>query len=483
VQVVHLCRKPLSAANVAGNLMRHGCGAINIDDTRISYAGESDLAKAQEKNPGRDDLVTSNVYGAGRPQQRVNQTGRWPANLVLSHRVDCEHLGTARVASTSITNLDGIVRRGGSHADAKGHQTPGRVQPCFGYADEDGLEEVAVWDCVPGCPTGELDAEQGVKTSGSHRPYAQNSKGWKNTSAVNTHSSTGDAGMVSRYYKQAKEGEMQGVPEELSDYLHTMIAPTHLEDCQVLMVEDLSVYDWTQHEDASCHGLIANSPADGDPSPFLDEIWRVLKPGAHVMLISPEEEPTGHTGACACEDRGFEVRDAILWVREPGRLHYVPKPAQRERHAGCEHLKLRRREREEEEAGADTDANADDDLMDTSEVEAEDGHDLDERNLHKGNIHPTCKPKDLMARLLADVPQDALVIDPFMGSGTTGLACLETGHDFIGIEMEEDYIEIADARIRHHDRRNVGGGATLESEAPSANAPRQEMDLGDLFDL
>ena len=40
-----------------------------------------------------------------------------------------------------------------------------------------------------------------------------------------------------------------------------------------------------------------------------------------------------------------------------------------------------------------------------------------------------------------------VVLDPFMGSGTTGMACVNTGRDFIGIEIDEDYFKIAQARI------------------------------------
>ena len=44
-------------------------------------------------------------------------------------------------------------------------------------------------------------------------------------------------------------------------------------------------------------------------------------------------------------------------------------------------------------------------------------------------------------------PKDGTVLDPFMGSGTTGIACKKEGFDFIGIELDEDYFEIAKARI------------------------------------
>ena len=65
------------------------------------------------------------------------------------------------------------------------------------------------------------------------------------------------------------------------------------------------------------------------------------------------------------------------------------------------------------------------------------------------NSHPTIKPLRLMEYLctLTKTPTGGTVLDPFMGSGTTGLACKNTGRDFIGIDREAEYIEIARARI------------------------------------
>jgi len=69
------------------------------------------------------------------------------------------------------------------------------------------------------------------------------------------------------------------------------------------------------------------------------------------------------------------------------------------------------------------------------------------------NNHPTVKAIGIMTALLEDVPNDpddpCVVLDPFMGSGTTGIACIETGHSFIGIEREEPYMKIATARVTH----------------------------------
>lgn len=62
--------------------------------------------------------------------------------------------------------------------------------------------------------------------------------------------------------------------------------------------------------------------------------------------------------------------------------------------------------------------------------------------------HPTQKPVELMKWCLGFVPDAETILDPFMGSGTTGVACVKLGRKFIGIEIDEGYFEIACKRIR-----------------------------------
>lgn len=64
------------------------------------------------------------------------------------------------------------------------------------------------------------------------------------------------------------------------------------------------------------------------------------------------------------------------------------------------------------------------------------------------NFHPTVKPVSLMRYLCRLItPKNGVVLDPFMGSGTTGIGAKLEGFDFIGIEIDEDYLRIAQARI------------------------------------
>jgi DNA modification methylase len=61
--------------------------------------------------------------------------------------------------------------------------------------------------------------------------------------------------------------------------------------------------------------------------------------------------------------------------------------------------------------------------------------------------HPTQKPVEVMAWCLGFLPDAQMILDPFMGSGTTGVACVQLGRAFTGIELEPRYFDIACRRI------------------------------------
>lgn len=83
------------------------------------------------------------------------------------------------------------------------------------------------------------------------------------------------------------------------------------------------------------------------------------------------------------------------------------------------------------------------------------------------NVHPTVKPTDLMAYLVRLVtPPGGVVLDPFMGSGSTGKAAMREGMRFIGCELSEEYMAIARARIEHE-----------LALVTAANAPKPQADL------
>lgn len=116
------------------------------------------------------------------------------------------------------------------------------------------------------------------------------------------------------------------------------------------------------------------------------------------------------------------------------RFFYCAKASKAERNRGCEELPKQ--------------AMSELDKIGGSKCGMKTGSGNDRDNTYHNN-HPTVKPLKLMEYLciLTRTPTGGIVLDPFMGSGTTGMACVNTKRDFIGIEKEKEYFEIAKKRI------------------------------------
>lgn len=117
------------------------------------------------------------------------------------------------------------------------------------------------------------------------------------------------------------------------------------------------------------------------------------------------------------------------------RFFYVAKPSRKERDLGCEWLA--------QKTGAET-VNRKEGSAGLDNPRAGAGR----TTAQVGNYHPTVKPIELMRYLVRLVtPPGGIVLDPFTGSGTTGMAAILEGAQFVGIEREAEYFEISKARL------------------------------------
>lgn len=146
-----------------------------------------------------------------------------------------------------------------------------------------------------------------------------------------------------------------------------------------------------------------------------------------MPVVGPPTLTLSHASACTEARCTSECPAGLLDEARPdllpSRLFFCAKASKREREAGCEQLPAR------------------------------------QRHLYNGghrpppirhNIHPTVKPVALMRWLVALVtPTDGVVLDPFAGSGTTGIAAVLEDRTFLGIEREAAYVDIACARLTH----------------------------------
>lgn len=147
-----------------------------------------------------------------------------------------------------------------------------------------------------------------------------------------------------------------------------------------------------------------------------------------------EQSPNGRWPANFLHDGSEEVIDPL---GDAARYFYCAKASANDRNEGCDHL-------------------ADHSAGEMTGGRKEGSAGLNSPRAGAGrtsgakNIHPTVKPAELMRWLVRLVtPPGGTVLDPFMGSGSTGKAAIMESAQFVGIEMGRDYMEIAHARISH----------------------------------
>ncbi|GAB7078447.1 DNA-methyltransferase [Megalodesulfovibrio paquesii] len=155
---------------------------------------------------------------------------------------------------------------------------------------------------------------------------------------------------------------------------------------------------------------------------WLSECWRLLRPGAPALVFSDWRQLPAMTDAV--QATGFEWRGVVVWHKPSARpmlgsfrrdaefIVHAAKPPAKTFNRTCHPGVLRH-------------------AVDTSR-----------------KVHLTGKPVALLKDLLAVTPEGGTVLDPFLGGGTTALACIETGRQFVGVELSPEYAALAADRIR-----------------------------------
>jgi site-specific DNA-methyltransferase (adenine-specific) len=198
---------------------------------------------------------------------------------------------------------------------------------------------------------------------------------------------------------------------------------------------------WNKHENRtteidrsmSAGRWPANVVLDEEAGAMLDEQSGHLAPGA-----SPPKKGLGTARVYGDADRVGVDKLCEQLDGGAARFFYCAKPTRAERDAGTHSLEPAQQDasRKDGDPGGDNPRN---------------------RGAKKrGNFHPTVKPVELMRWLVRLVtPPDGVVLDPFMGSGTTGIAASKERMRFVGIEREPDYFEIAKTRIDQESRQGM----------------------------
>jgi site-specific DNA-methyltransferase (adenine-specific) len=188
------------------------------------------------------------------------------------------------------------------------------------------------------------------------------------------------------------------------------------------------------HPDSPRHNASGRYPAnlilDEEAGRLLDQQTGMLTSGANPTTRSGIGYGSSAAGQEYCDaPRGSDSGGA-------SRFFYCAKASRAERNAGCEGMPLGNRVLNTGSSGRT--------MVNGEWVETH------SEPVKRANHHPTVKPVALMCWLVKLVARPGeLVLDPFTGSGSTGVACVTEGREFVGIEREADYIAIAKARIAY----------------------------------
>lgn len=166
--------------------------------------------------------------------------------------------------------------------------------------------------------------------------------------------------------------------------------------------------------------------------------------GAHTQtpnLFNPNKK-----SAYAEETRiGRYPANVIGEIKGYEKYFYCPKVSRKERHTGFDLTTI----------PTNPEGMLDHAYKQNDEFAGKNYQAVKNETLKNGNNHPTVKPVELMKYLVKLVtPKGGIVLDPFNGSGSTGMACVELGFDYVGIDLDNNYVDISMKRIEAHHKKH-----------------------------
>lgn len=429
---VLMFRKPLSENSTLDNVVKHGTGGINVDDCRVPGAERplmgldpTKRTKSQIYN-GRNDgslMCGSKVVG-------TTNLGRWPTNIVFSHLPECVCIGVKEVKNTS----------GGVSGNEPSH-TGDENTVCYGeynrvsfdkYGDENGLELIEEWECVEGCPIKELN-EQSSEASRYFNTFES-----EDINPVAIFRKPLDGTIVDNVVKYGTGG-------------------INIDECRLATNENISNHS-RGSASAKSKGIYGDSKAqqthktEGQelgryPPNFVlqhkDECENECVEGCPIKEINNQGELAGSHSAGSGRERIVEskyeassyhasINRQMNRYEDEGndkvsRFFYCAKAPKKER--SCDLYWHRTK-------------------SGVKNVTKEEWEQLPQDERAYGNIHTTVKPLKVMDWLVKMVtPKNGVVLDPFTGSGSTGVAAINNNYNFIGIEKDPNYYLIAKTRL------------------------------------
>ena len=463
-----LAQKP-KEGTYADNVLKHNVGGINIDASRVGSTEDFSKVKPRTMMTNQGSVKKTEREGGNHnhseaeslqeAKNKLQTLGRFPANLILSHHPECKVIGEA-VELTSNHNAPKGTFAGGE--EDRGSEKIYREQE----------NKVLLYECVEDCPCKTIDKQSGVTKSSPNilkEKYKDNAVGKNTGFSRGNDSNYTDKGGASRFFKQigvnqktdetlsrphnehkgehlrtmgkfAKFGNPNSIADKLGRFPANLIL-SHHDDCEQVGVGHETMVGGNKGKSGFAQGYESGDftkqekvypiykCVDGCPIKELDT--QAPKVG-NAYKATRKKDTTGGSGDSWTTDGKKEGEDNGVYDGLAGasRFFYCAKSGKKERN------KYMSEDAPVKSAETRTPTGAG--------VYAEKGF-----NPPRRNYHPTIKPLKLMNYLIKLItPPGGIVLDPFMGSGSTGIAAIEGGWNFMGIEREEEYFEIAEQRLQ-----------------------------------
>jgi len=452
-----MARKPLSEKTVAKNVLKHGTGGINIDGCRVG-------TKGGETHKGG---FGSGIYGDSKGVETdKTPLGRFPANLILEKsyillltlKENCDRL-KAQVIKQYYENYE---------VPTMWERVPSISEP-----DEERAEKVLLKGMLLQSPEklsisddGETshqgdDREDKEKSAHDEGKGQSKIQGLVLQQGIQTHKSDR---VEQKGTRNSNPDDQQGGDSRTQDKGGDKLGETiekgrdsSSQERSERRQQDRKLGDNKQYK-SYCTSSQTNK---GKPeieilTGDVPEAWlRYFRPTGY-SIVNPEssakalDEQSGELGKSKGGNAGVlsnkvygkyatEKNNQGTGFGDKGgasRFFYCAKASKGERNAGCEGLEEKDREMMSQ--------------MGQGNTPQQTAH----QNKPQQNFHPTVKPISLMRYLCRLVtPKGGIILDPFLGSGTTGIGAIMEGFGFVGIEKEKDYIKIAEARMSHWNKK------------------------------
>ena len=425
-----LARKPLSEKSVAENVLKWGTGGINIDGCRVAT---TDTYHYKNGPQGNSFSVGKEPDGKRTEPVEMNSEGRFPANLILE--CICDEVIKGEKGEVKRIKSDGGNTENRRFGNGKG------LGPCEtnAYNDKGDIHT------NPMCPCRLLDEQSGSGASrfffkASYNFLEQKEYKKKNECQQNN-------------YKLVQYVEQSGLS---ISQITELIAQTNVEDWikekLVLLVKSaLNLSEkCTMYIVANIVAIATENMASPLIQDFITELenYILIQNLAHIVEIQDNIDTTPTTqslmklfGSVLPVIEKNIKQDTLVKEEQKSeqnkstyRFVYQAKVSKKERNLGLDGFEEKKKEFE---------------TTTRTNKETADKFGCERKGTAK-NTHPTLKPINLMTYLCRLItPEGGIVLDPFMGSGSTGIAALLEGFRFVGMELDPDYFKIAEARINN----------------------------------